>query len=279
MPTPARCRLSQQMLARRALLEPARSPSRWWRVGCSVLAVSVLGVTGSVARTGAAESPVHATRPTAETIAKAAAPTPGAASVARSHSARPSRSHARPTLDPAAVIARTDRRGRSLARTRDGVVDQARVLSRAQRKQRRAGTPRLPLPSGYTTAARFGQVGVWARYHTGFDFAAPVGTSVRSPDAGVVTTAGSGAGSDWAGTYVTIRHGDKTTSLYAHLSSVRVAAGDRVRAGQEIGAVGLTGRTFGPHLHFEIYPAGVKPTDILRAIDPEPWLRSRGLRP
>jgi murein DD-endopeptidase MepM/ murein hydrolase activator NlpD len=63
------------------------------------------------------------------------------------------------------------------------------------------------------------------------------------------------------------------------MSSVSVAVGQTVSPGQVVGAVGMTGRTFGPHLHFEIYPAGSSPGDVYRAVNPEPWLRSRGLNP
>jgi murein DD-endopeptidase MepM/ murein hydrolase activator NlpD len=92
-----------------------------------------------------------------------------------------------------------------------------------------------------------------------------------------VTTAGSGRASGWAGTYVVIKHSDGTSSLYAHMSSVDVSVGDDVDAGRVIGRVGQTGRAFGPHLHFEIYPAGVEAGDVYNAVDPWPWLRDLGL--
>ncbi len=128
-------------------------------------------------------------------------------------------------------------------------------------------------------AARFGATGSWARYHTGIDFSARSGTIVRAPRAGVVTFAGSGgrAGS-WAGRYVAIRHSDGTSSLYAHLSATSVARGQRVSACGVIGRVGQTGRAFAPHLHFEIYPAGVTAGDVYRAVNPAPWLARLGLR-
>jgi murein DD-endopeptidase MepM/ murein hydrolase activator NlpD len=87
-----------------------------------------------------------------------------------------------------------------------------------------------------------------------------------------VTTAGSGPAGGWAGTYVTIQHADGFSTLYAHLAAVTVSVGETVSAGQRIGSVGMTGRTFGPHLHFEVYPAGVTPGDVYSAVDPRPWL-------
>lgn len=143
-----------------------------------------------------------------------------------------------------------------------------------------SGTGKATLPlANYSVAARFGQVGSWSRYHTGFDFSAPVGTPIRAADSGTVTNAGSGSASGWAGTYVTIKHADGTSSLYAHMSSVAVSVGQQVSGGAQIGHVGMTGRSFGPHCHFEIYPAGVTPGDVYRAVNPETWLQARGLNP
>jgi murein DD-endopeptidase MepM/ murein hydrolase activator NlpD len=65
----------------------------------------------------------------------------------------------------------------------------------------------------------------------------------------------------------------------AHMSSVRVSEGQAVSACQVVGAVGLTGRTFGAHVHFEVYPAGVSPGDIYSAVNPVPWLNAHGVRP
>ncbi len=128
-------------------------------------------------------------------------------------------------------------------------------------------------------AARFGATGSWARYHTGIDFSARSGTTVRTPRAGVVTYAGTGGrAGGWAGRYVAIRHSDGTSSLYAHLSGSSVSYGQRVSACAAIGRVGQTGRAFAPHLHFEIYPAGVTPGDVYRAVNPQPWLARLGLR-
>lgn len=128
----------------------------------------------------------------------------------------------------------------------------------------------------YTITARFGDIGSWARYHTGLDFAAPIGTPVRAALGGVVTHAGYGAAAPWAGNYLTIRHPDGTSTLYAHLVSHDVSEGQAVETGQRIGAIGLTGRTFGPHLHFETYPQGDSPGRIYQATDPAAWLNPKG---
>lgn len=136
----------------------------------------------------------------------------------------------------------------------------------------------LPLAS-YRVSARFGQVGIWSRYHTGFDFAAPIGTAIRAPSAGVVTNAGIGPASGWAGNYVAIRYPDGTQTLMAHMSTVSVSSGQTVSPCQVVGAVGMTGRSFGPHLHFEVYPVGITPGDIYSAVSPVAWLNAHGLNP
>ena len=141
-----------------------------------------------------------------------------------------------------------------------------------------AGASAVTPVDHYTISATFGEVGSWARYHTGLDFASPIGTPVRAALSGTVTHAGYGPAAPWAGNYISIKHADGTSTLYAHLSRVEVKAGQAVSTGQGIGAVGVTGRSFGPHLHFEAYPAGVGPGEIYRAVDPQVWLANRGCR-
>jgi murein DD-endopeptidase MepM/ murein hydrolase activator NlpD len=131
-----------------------------------------------------------------------------------------------------------------------------------------------PVP-GAVIGAAFGEYGSWSRYHTGIDFRAGYGTPIRAVRPGVVLFAGNSG--DWAGNHVAIKHGDGMTTMSSHMSSVAVRAGQTVRAGQIIGYVGATGRAFGPHLHFELYPAGVKYGDVYEAINPQPWLRASGV--
>ena len=103
---------------------------------------------------------------------------------------------------------------------------------------------------------RFGDNG-----HTGIDLMGDVGAPVVAAGAGVVTVAAQAdAGYGWR---IEIDHGGGLSTLYAHLSGFGVQAGDRVSAGQYIGAVGLTGDTTGPHLHFEVREGGI-PTDPQR---------------
>jgi murein DD-endopeptidase MepM/ murein hydrolase activator NlpD len=87
----------------------------------------------------------------------------------------------------------------------------------------------------------------WRR-HLGVDYAAPTGTPIRTVGDGVVEFAGWQNG---YGNVVHIGHRGQTTTVYAHMSKIFVKRGDRVVQGQNIGAVGSTGWSTGPHLHFE----------------------------
>lgn len=95
-------------------------------------------------------------------------------------------------------------------------------------------------------------------FHSGIDFAASAGAAARAVAPGVVTWAGDRFG---YGQLVEINHGNGYVTRYGHNSSLSVKVGDRVAKGQAISRVGSTGRSTGPHLHFEVLKDG-------RAIDP-----------
>jgi murein DD-endopeptidase MepM/ murein hydrolase activator NlpD len=116
----------------------------------------------------------------------------------------------------------------------------------------RAAPPRSPLrfarPIAAPIGSRFGPRG--DRLHSGLDFTAPVGATVRAAGRGCVSFAGWDAGG--YGRLVVLSHRRGMTSWYAHLSSIAVARGQCVVAGARVGAVGATGVATGPHLHFEL---------------------------
>jgi murein DD-endopeptidase MepM/ murein hydrolase activator NlpD len=116
-----------------------------------------------------------------------------------------------------------------------------------------------PLYVPYTDG--FGPRG--ARMHTGLDFPAPNGTPALAARLGTVTVAG---WIDGYGHTVALKHELGVSTLYAHLSAILVAPGQRVAAGQPIGRVGSSGISNGPHLHFEVRVRGA-------AIDPLPTFR------
>ena len=96
------------------------------------------------------------------------------------------------------------------------------------------------------------------RFHAGVDLAAPAGSPIRATSDGSVTSSG------WAGGYgymVVVSHGNGVETRYAHMSAVAVDVGRSVRQGDVIGLVGSTGRSTGPHVHYEVRIDG-------RAVDP-----------
>jgi murein DD-endopeptidase MepM/ murein hydrolase activator NlpD len=307
----------QRSRARRALIADLTTDKRGWlEHGIAALAVSLLGlgVAGSFVLTGNAQ---HTTAsPSVVTSVQPGVAQPSAfdrdAAISRSAQRKPldpaavknlaqqradALSRTGEQVELAAQSKAVAKRARSLVATSKATLRQG-VLLAAQKSTGASGTQTdatiaaslaalgdnsgkacLPVTSGYTIAARFGDVGSWSRYHTGFDFSAPVGTPIHAPIAGVVTNAGYGPASGWAGNYVAIKYPNGMSTLMAHMSTVSVKVGETVRPCQVVGAIGMTGRSFGPHVHFEVYPAGITPGDVYKAINPEPWLHALGLRP
>ena len=93
----------------------------------------------------------------------------------------------------------------------------------------------------------------YQRGHTGLDIAARSGTAIRAADSGTVTFTGWQGG---YGNFIIINHGNGIITRYAHCSSISVSKGQQVARGQTIGGVGSTGRSTGPHLHFEVLSGG-----------------------
>lgn len=94
----------------------------------------------------------------------------------------------------------------------------------------------------------------WGRMHRGIDIAGPIGTPIVAAAPGVVTYAGWNDGG--YGNLVELEHPDGSLTLYAHNHRILVNKGQKVTQGQQIAEMGNTGRSTGPHLHFEIHPAG-----------------------
>ncbi len=103
-----------------------------------------------------------------------------------------------------------------------------------------------------------------AAYHAGLDIAAPHGTIVKAPIPGIVRLASDGPFS-LEGNILILDHGQGLHSAFLHLSRILVKPGDIVAQGQEIGRIGTTGRSTGPHLHWGMTWRGVK-------VDPQPLL-------
>lgn len=128
---------------------------------------------------------------------------------------------------------------------------------------------RMPL-EGYRLSSNYGMrehpVIGGLRAHKGIDLAAPTGTPIYATADGLVSKA------EWFssyGNFIAIDHGAELETRFAHLSRIAVSSGQRVRKGDLIGYVGSTGRSTGPHLHYEVRVDG-------QAVDPSPYMTEAG---
>ena len=138
-------------------------------------------------------------------------------------------------------------------------VDASDVLKPVVARGGDCATGKLATPTQGVRTSGFGD----GRNHAGIDIGAPMGTAVRAALCGTVTQAGvQGA----YGNIVCIRHTASFSTCYAHLSSINTRAGAYVQIGQLIGRVGSTGRSTGPHLHFETRVNG-------RGEDPDQYMK------
>ncbi len=156
-----------------------------------------------------------------------------------------------------------------LHRFEQGLAELEDALDRLQAREDASAT--LPLRPPVASAAVSSNFGVRAdpffgrnAMHTGIDFVAGTGTNVAAAAAGTVAEAGDNGG---YGQMVEIDHGNGLSTRYAHLSAIAVRKGQTVRPGTVLGQVGSTGRSTGPHLHYEVRHRSnaVDPTRYLRA--------------
>lgn len=145
-------------------------------------------------------------------------------------------------------------------------VDQQKLVGFLRsNKESLLSTPSIWPVKGYLTSSfgwRRAPLSGATRMHKGLDISTPTGTPVRAPARGEVTFSG------WDGAYgicITIDHGGGITTRYAHLAKAAVKVGDYVQRGDVIGAVGNTGRSTGPHLHYEVRVKNV-PVNPMRYI-------------
>lgn len=128
-----------------------------------------------------------------------------------------------------------------------------------------------PVKGGDVTTQYKSGGGMWSSgTHSGIDFAAPQGTPVKSAGSGTVVEAG------WGGAYgnnIVVKHDDGHYTQYGHLSKMDASVGQRVSSGQDIGRVGSTGNSTGPHLHFEARTSPAYGSDI----NPINYLRDKGV--
>ncbi|MBA4370011.1 MAG: hypothetical protein C0418_00320 [Coriobacteriaceae bacterium] len=145
----------------------------------------------------------------------------------------------------------------ALAEEREAAAIAATLRARAGGSGLYAGTMSWPVPASSRITSYYG----WRthpilrtrRFHHGLDIGAPSGSAIVAAGTGEVIWAG------WRGGYgkvVMIDHGEGCVTVYAHMSSIGVSVGQAVDQGQRIGAVGSTGLSTGPHLHFEVRANG-----------------------
>lgn len=156
----------------------------------------------------------------------------------------------------------------------DSIIDEANAvadaLSRYQTARRALLTApvRMPVAGAQTVTSNFGNRSDpfvnRAAFHSGMDFRAGMGTPVLAAASGTVSHAGPRGG---YGKMVEIDHGNGLTTRYAHMSRIGVAVGQTIASGQQVGLSGSTGRSTGPHLHFEVRRAGnaVNPARFIAA--------------
>lgn len=141
-----------------------------------------------------------------------------------------------------------------------------RFSQEREAREAAARRPLFSLPALGTYTSGYGAR--WGTLHAGVDIANAIGTPVYAVADGVVLESGPAAG---FGLWVRIQHSDGTITVYGHIDSSEVQAGQTVMAGDEIAKMGNRGQSTGPHLHFEVHLGGGS------KIDPLPWLASRGI--
>jgi murein DD-endopeptidase MepM/ murein hydrolase activator NlpD len=148
---------------------------------------------------------------------------------------------------PESLVERQDNLDRELTRVERKLSEQALLLSH---------TPSIAPVVGVVTdgfGPRIDPINGKPAFHEGLDISVNIGTPVKAPADGVVVFADRDAG---YGKMVKIAHGFGFTTLYGHLERITVKPGQKVARGETIGLVGLTGRTTGPHLHYEVWKDG-----------------------
>ncbi|QKW09636.1 M23 family metallopeptidase [Streptomyces sp. NA04227] len=248
-----------------------RRPSRLTRTSATAAGVAALTTAGVL---GGLAAPAGAAEESVEQSGLA-----GAIAIDRVGTSLAERIEAQAEAQEAAAAAEAaKKKAAELAERR---AEEAKRKARAERaakeraaraaERRRLNAFVLPVEGSYVSTSYGAGGGMWSSgSHTGVDFHAASGTSVRAVGRGTVVSTG------WGGAYgneVVIRMHDGTYTQYGHLSSIGVAVGQSVTPGQQIGLAGATGNTTGPHLHFEARTGEDYGSDI----DPVAYLRSHGV--
>ncbi|GGZ36748.1 M23 family metallopeptidase [Streptomyces poonensis] len=245
-----------------------RRPSRVKQATTRTMGVAALTTTGVI---GTLSGPAFAAEPSAEqtgltlalSIGDSVAEQVGAQAAAQRQAAE------------AAAQQEAREKAEALAEKRaaEKAEQERKAEERAAREaeRKRLNTYVSPIAGSYVSTGYRTGGAVWSSgTHTGVDFHAASGTTVRSVGSGTVVAAG------WGGAYgnqIVIRMHDGTYTQYGHLSSIAVSVGQTVTPGQHIGLSGATGNVTGAHLHFEARTTAEYGSDI----DPVAYLRAHGV--
>ena len=235
-----------------------------------VLGVGMLSTVAMAARGGPALSPASmASRAELDSLRRALAFIAQRESRIRLLAGLPPLDSVRASEAPASWdVPNLLQRAERLANSFDEVSDSLEVNS-----ARLASLPSIMPTSGWLTSqfsmGRKHPILHISRPHEGIDVAAPMGTSIVAPAAGVIRHVGNERG---YGLVLEIDHGNGIVTRFAHQSRVVVREGDRVTRGQHVGNVGNSGLSTGPHLHYEIHVNG-------RVVDPLTYVLPGGAIP
>ncbi|MFE0678718.1 M23 family metallopeptidase [Streptomyces sp. NPDC058867] len=242
-----------------------RRPGRMQRTTVRAAGVAALATTGVV---GSLAAPALAAEPAAEQTGLTPVITIGD-SVAEQIDAQADAQQQAAVEAEARQKAQEAARERAAEAAKEARAAKERAARAAERK--RLNTFVSPISGSYVSTGYKAGGAVWSSgSHTGVDFHAAGGTSVRSVGVGTVVEAG------WGGAYgnqIVIKMHDGTYTQYGHLSSIGVSVGQSVTPGQQIGLSGSTGNVTGAHLHFEARTTMEYGSDI----DPVAYLRSHGV--
>lgn len=206
--------------------------------------------------TGAASAAGHAAISPSDSASAATTSTADAASFKDGTTSAPAQGMQMITVRPAA---------NAVVHNEELAKGEAFAQERAEREAR-LQRPLFVQPTHGIFTSSFGYR--WGALHGGIDIANSIGTPIVAVSDGVVIEAGPSAG---YGMLVKVRHFDGTVTLYGHVHSTTVGAGERVMAGDQIATMGNRGDSTGPHLHLEVLVNGSS------RIDPLPWLAKRGI--
>ncbi len=148
---------------------------------------------------------------------------------------------------------RIDKEMQSAREALDAII--AQKTAESDEKNHVPGAWRWPAPGYKRISSRFGWRSWSNSYHKGIDIASPMGANIIASKGGKVVTSSYNEGG--YGNYVIIDHGGGYMTVYGHLKTRLVSVGQQVNGGQTVGYCGSTGRSNGPHLHFEIRVNGV----------------------